>query len=287
MVHDLLQEMGKEIVRQESIKGPGKRSRLWHHEDIYHVLTKSTGTEVIEGITLDMSKIRDICVNSHTFAKMHNLRFFKFYSSSYGENKNKVHVFHDLESVFTELRYLHWHGCPLKSLTWNFLPQNLVVLDMPQSNVEQLWSGVQEPFKLKHLNLSHSKLLTGGPDLSLAPNLESLNLQGCTSLLDTPSSVKNLKKLGVLNLKDCKSLRNLPTCIHLSSLGTLILSGCLELKTFPEVSCNIKELFLDGTAIEELPSSIEQLSKLVTLNLENCSGLACIPISICPHLLSS
>ncbi|KAL5781429.1 hypothetical protein ACOSP7_006458 [Xanthoceras sorbifolium] len=253
MVHDLLQEMGKEIVRQESIKGPGKRSRLWHHEDIYHVLTKSTGTEAIEGITLDMSKIRDICVNSHTFAKMHNLRFFKFYSSSYGENKNK----------------------------------NLVVLDMPQSNVEQLWSGVQELFKLKHLNLSHSKLLTGGPDLSLAPNLESLNLQGCTSLLDTHSSVKNLKKLGVLNLKDCKSLRNLPTCIHLSSLGTLILSGCLELKTFPEVSCNIKELFLDGTAIEELPSSMEQLSKLVTLNLENCSGLACIPISICPHLLSS
>ncbi|KAL5778555.1 hypothetical protein ACOSQ2_009292 [Xanthoceras sorbifolium] len=281
MVHDLLQEMGKEIVRQESIKDPGKRSRLWYHEDIYNVLTKSTGTEAIEGIALDMSKIRDLHVNSHTFAKMHNLRFFKFYSSSYGEKKNKVHVFHDLESIFTELRYLHWHGCPLKSLTRNFLPENLVALDMPQSNVEQLWSGVQDLVKLKHLNLSHSKLLTGGPDLSLAPNLESLNLQGCTSLLDTPSSVENLKKLGVLNLKDCKSLRNLPTCIHLSSLGTLILSGCSKLKTFPEVSCNIKELFLDGTAIEELPSSIEQLSRLVTLNLENCFGLSCIPSSIC------
>ncbi|KAL5776088.1 hypothetical protein ACOSP7_009014 [Xanthoceras sorbifolium] len=85
-----------------------------------------------------------------------------------------------------------------------------------------------------------------------------------------------LNNLGVVS-----SIRNLPNCIHLSSLGTLILFGCLELKTFPKVSRNIKELFLYGTAIKELPSSIEQLSRLVTLNLENCSGLACIPSSIC------
>ena len=38
-MHDLLQEMGKEIVRQHS-KEPGKRSRLWNHEDIHLVLTK-------------------------------------------------------------------------------------------------------------------------------------------------------------------------------------------------------------------------------------------------------
>ncbi|KAK2640543.1 hypothetical protein Ddye_028338 [Dipteronia dyeriana] len=42
MMHDLLQAMGREIVRQESIENPRKRSRLWHHEDIYHVLTKNT-----------------------------------------------------------------------------------------------------------------------------------------------------------------------------------------------------------------------------------------------------
>ena len=41
-MHDLLQEMGREIVRQESTKDPGKRSRLWHHEDIYQVLNKNT-----------------------------------------------------------------------------------------------------------------------------------------------------------------------------------------------------------------------------------------------------
>ena len=41
-MHDLLQEMGGEIVRQESIKDPGKRSRLWHPEDIYQVLNEKT-----------------------------------------------------------------------------------------------------------------------------------------------------------------------------------------------------------------------------------------------------
>lgn len=38
-MHDLLQAMGREIVKQESIQDPGKRTRLWHHNDIYNVLT--------------------------------------------------------------------------------------------------------------------------------------------------------------------------------------------------------------------------------------------------------
>jgi hypothetical protein len=41
-MHDLLQEMGREIVRQESPKEPGKRSRLWFHEDVRHVLEENT-----------------------------------------------------------------------------------------------------------------------------------------------------------------------------------------------------------------------------------------------------
>lgn len=36
-MHDLVQEMCWNIVIQQSIKEPGKRSRLWNHEDVYHV----------------------------------------------------------------------------------------------------------------------------------------------------------------------------------------------------------------------------------------------------------
>ena len=42
MMHDLIQEMGREIVRQQSLEEPGKRNRLWFHEDICDVLTKNT-----------------------------------------------------------------------------------------------------------------------------------------------------------------------------------------------------------------------------------------------------
>ncbi|KHN09908.1 TMV resistance protein N [Glycine soja] len=37
-MHDLIQEMGREIVRQECCLNPGKRSRLWKVEEIHQVL---------------------------------------------------------------------------------------------------------------------------------------------------------------------------------------------------------------------------------------------------------
>lgn len=46
-VHDLLQEMGQNIVRRESPEHPGKRSRLWLWEDVISVLKK--GQVLIRG----------------------------------------------------------------------------------------------------------------------------------------------------------------------------------------------------------------------------------------------
>ena len=37
-MHDLIREMGREVVREESLDDPGKRSRLWDPIDIYKVL---------------------------------------------------------------------------------------------------------------------------------------------------------------------------------------------------------------------------------------------------------
>jgi hypothetical protein len=41
MLHDLIADMGKEIVRQESPGQPGTRSRLWFYEDIVQVLEQN------------------------------------------------------------------------------------------------------------------------------------------------------------------------------------------------------------------------------------------------------
>ena len=41
-MHDMLQEMGQEIIRRESPKEPSRRSRLWSYEDALHVLKNNT-----------------------------------------------------------------------------------------------------------------------------------------------------------------------------------------------------------------------------------------------------
>ena len=41
-MYDLLQELGKEIVRYESLEEPGQHSRLWLTEDVIHVLKCNT-----------------------------------------------------------------------------------------------------------------------------------------------------------------------------------------------------------------------------------------------------
>ena len=41
-MHDLLQELGRQIVHSESPKQPGSRSGLWLKDDVLHVLKNST-----------------------------------------------------------------------------------------------------------------------------------------------------------------------------------------------------------------------------------------------------
>lgn len=54
-MHDLIQDLGKDIARQDSPFDPGKRRRLWHHEDVLEVLTKNTVSVKLFGFvyTLD------------------------------------------------------------------------------------------------------------------------------------------------------------------------------------------------------------------------------------------
>ncbi|WCJ28599.1 Disease resistance protein (TIR-NBS-LRR class) family [Euphorbia peplus] len=303
IMHDLLQEMGLEIVRQESVEEPGKRSRLLQHEDVHHVLTKKTGTEAVEGILLDMSKIREVNLSSDAFAKLHRLRFLRFYSSRYhggpisdedfafqelfgsryyrSYKEGSMQLSQGLESLSSQLRFLQWHKFPLRSLPSNFCPRNLVELKLPHSHVEHLWNGVQDLVNLKEIDLHYARNLVEAPDLSRALNLEKMDFTGCTSLMEVPSSIQYLDKLGVLELSGCKSLRSFPSNIFLRSLRKLSVSRCSNLKIFPEISWNVKELYINGTAIEEVPSSIRNFSKLVTLNMEKCSRIESLPDSIC------
>eukprot|EP00256_Glycine_max_P060231 XP_014628994.1 disease resistance-like protein DSC1 isoform X2 [Glycine max] len=137
-MHDIIQEMGWEIVRQESIEDPGSRSRLWDADDIYEVLKNNKGTESIRSIRADLSAIRELKLSPDTFTKMSKLQFLYFPHQGCVDNFP-----HRLQSFSVELRYFVWRYFPLKSLPENFSAKNLVLLDLSYSRVEKLWDGVQ------------------------------------------------------------------------------------------------------------------------------------------------
>ena len=97
--------------------------------------------------------------------------------------------------------------------------------------------------------------------------------------------IENPSELDGLCLRDCKNLQSLPSSIcEFKSLTTLSCSGCSQLESFPEILEDmvvLQKLDLDGTAIKEIPSSIQRLRGLQYLNLAYCENLVNLPESIC------
>ncbi|RXH68971.1 hypothetical protein DVH24_031304 [Malus domestica] len=74
----------------------------------------------------------------------------------------------------------------------------------------------------------------------------------------------------------------------MKSLQYLVFLGPQNFEKFPEISevmNMLSELYLGGTAIEELPASVLNLTNLVTLRLNDCRELESLPSSIC-HMKS-
>ncbi|XP_039059060.1 TMV resistance protein N-like [Hibiscus syriacus] len=263
-MHNLLQEMGRKIVREKSIEEPGKRCRLWEEKDVYHVLTKNTATEVIEGMIIDNKRISNkmLNLNVNAISKMKNLRLLKVLCLSNCD---------ELKYLPNELRLLDWMGYPLRFLPPRFQPDNLVALLLPYSRIEQLWRGNIPLYKLNVLNLKGSENLIKTPDFTTAPNLEILILEGCTRIVDVHPSVGVLSRLKLLNLRSCRSLRNLPTKIGIESLETLILKDCRNLISLPRSigGCKcLKSLDLSGCyKVENLPENLQQVELLEELDL--------------------
>lgn len=163
------------------------------------------------------------------------------------------------------------------------------------------------------MNLSNSKLLTQILDLFRSLNLESINLEGCTSLFTILSSIKNLHKLTYLKLKGCTNLRDIgemsrrigfsnivkhPIAIK-DLLNNIFQRGFTFFKSFTsnfmvylylfsswaqisqKFPMNISFLSLSGTTMEVVPTSILYLLKLHALDLHNCRRLKSLPASIC------
>ncbi|XP_061948519.1 TMV resistance protein N-like isoform X2 [Populus nigra] len=273
-MHNLLQIMGKEIVRCESPEEPRRRSRLWTYEDVCLALMDNTGKEKIEAIFLDIPGIKEAQWNMKAFSKMSKLRLLKIDNVQLSEGPG------DLSN---KLRFLEWHSYPSKSLPAGLQVDELVELHMANSSIEQLWYGYKSAVKLKIINLSNSLYLSKSPDLTGIPNLESLILEGCISLSEVHPSLGRHKKLQYVNLINCRSIRILPSNLEMESLKFFTLDGCSKLENFPDIVGNMNclmKLCLDRTGIAELSSSIRHMIGLEVLSMNNCKKLESISRSI-------
>jgi len=122
---------------------------------------------------------------------------------------------------------------------------------------------------LKVIDLSNCRFFAKTPNFSGLPSLERLILENCGSLADIHQSVGELKKLVFLNLKGCGRLKKLPESIsELKSLETMNLERCGSLEKLPEQLGNMQvltDLLLNGTYVQQLPSSTGILKKLKKL----------------------
>ncbi|XP_024641389.1 disease resistance protein RPV1 isoform X2 [Medicago truncatula] len=250
-MHDLLRDMGREIIRGKSPEELEERCRLWFHEDVLHVLSDQTGTKAIKGLALKLPRANEKRFSTKAFKKMNKLRLLQLAG---------VKLDGDFEYLSRNLRWLSWNGFCLAHIPTNLCRENLVSIELENSHVKLLWKEAQMMEKLKILNLSHSHCLTHTPDFSYLPKLEKLVLKDCSMLSEVSPSIGNLGEILLIDFEDCVSLRNLPRSIYkLKSLKTLILSGCVM--------------------IEKLEEDIEQMESLTTL-LANNTAIKRVPFSV-------
>ncbi|MED6124984.1 hypothetical protein PIB30_064064 [Stylosanthes scabra] len=273
-MHDLVQDMGKEIVRQESPQDPANRSRLWYYEDVLQVLTEGMGSDKIQGIMLDLPEKQEVQLSDQDFRKMKNLRMLIIRNAEI--SGGHVHLPRNL-------RLLDWEDYPSPSLPSDFLPEKIEMLELQHSHLYTLDKSFKKYANLTSLNFSSCESLTRIPDVSGIPNLEQLILEDCTGLVDIHESVGSLDKLVYLGVERCTELKNLPSVLKLPSLACIALNGCSQLEQFPELLGdmeNLRIVEMEETAIQELPSCISNFSSLEVLVLKCCSNLKELPITI-------
>ncbi|XP_024172221.1 disease resistance protein RUN1-like [Rosa chinensis] len=240
MMHDLLRDMGREIVRQESPNHPERRSRLWREEDVIDVLRYESGTEETEGLALNLQRSGSMTFSTEAFRNMRELKLLQLKNVLLSGAVNKLPK---------KLRWLCLRGSSDFSLITEdkFLDAiYLVSMDLRYNRPAQYW----EYFRRL------------GPLWALQKIDRSIGL---------------LSQLALLNLKGCTKLKDLPEDFYmLRSVRTLVLSGCSK---FEKLSKHIgkmdslRTLVISGTAISEVPSSIDKMRNLDFSSRQGLKGL--------------
>ncbi|XP_063946462.1 disease resistance protein RPV1 [Daucus carota subsp. sativus] len=292
-MHALIQDMGKDVILEESKHGKAKRLYLSNGNPC-HALQNLEGTDTVEGLILINLSMMERHVSAKIFERFLNLRLLEIIGA--------LDIKGNFENSFHELRCIRWSHCPWTHIPISFRPRKLISLIMPFNKFKTLPKGITN---LKTIDFSYSKNLKIADDfrdvrlvdklllnschrlLKIHPSIEQLttlshlDLGECNNLKELPEHVGRLNKLGHFDLRDCQSLKRLPEAVkNLTSLSCLNMSGCHSLKQLPEQLGNLKGLKmlnLSHTSIEQLPDTIAHLKELIRLEIMGCKKLLKLP----------
>ncbi|XP_057749884.1 disease resistance protein RUN1-like [Arachis stenosperma] len=265
-MHDLIQNMGREIVKQEAPREVSDRSRLWFHEDVLELLPDDKENKKIEGIKLVQCEEDDW--TDTALEKMKKLRILILRNTNLSCRTILLPE---------QLRLLDWKGYPSKSIPSNL--KKIVAFSLRHSPLT-LENSFQNFKHLTYMNFSHCESITHFPNVSKTQSLRKLILNGCKNLVSFDESVGDLPNLTYLRASKCTKLRKFLSRIYLPSLEHLSFNWCRILGLFPDIVRKMDKplkICLKATAIQELPDSFVDLVGLRYLDLTSCEKLGYLP----------
>nr|XP_043629647.1 disease resistance protein Roq1-like [Erigeron canadensis] len=138
-MHDLVQEMGYNIVRGKHPNNPEKHSRIWEKKDVPTIWAMDA--------TKELDKIEAISLGSY------------MYDSLSHHNRHVI-------SNMKKLRWIDWSDRHASSLPKNFPPGELCCLILRGGQQRQLWKGCKSLPNLKMIKLQFFDNLIVTPDLA-------------------------------------------------------------------------------------------------------------------------
>ncbi|KAG0609443.1 hypothetical protein M758_8G185100 [Ceratodon purpureus] len=272
-MHDVLRDMGRDMVKRDSLRKERRRPQEWTHlwdaRVAAKVLSSAETNFRIRGLCLGDGE-RSGCASYllsrlSVMKELHLLVLDGCY----------VDVGDKLSSWPEELRWLRWRRFRGGQLPSELKLPSLVVLDLSVSDkLTRLWeddADIKLPvLQLLILSYCHNLVELAENFGQSVPKLKSLEMRWCGSVKRLPESIGLLTDLEHLDLSSCRNLVSLPDAVvGLGKLKTLKLYECERLQQLPEELGNLtslETLDLAGcSCLSDLPASIGGLKMLTTL----------------------